>query len=135
MGVELLNGTACTRVFEHYPGNCTFQFGAATLAVDCLWRVIADGKVALTSRDHGRQFGLPAPVDVYAEAVTLLQGRQVVDVRLAESSADLVLEFEGGRRLEIFTDSSGYEPWNLHAPGVHLVALGGGGVADFSQEA
>ena len=52
MGVELLNGTACTRVFEHYPGNCTFQFGAATLAVGCLWRVIADGKVALTSRDQ-----------------------------------------------------------------------------------
>jgi hypothetical protein len=135
MGVESLNGTVCTRVYEHYPGNFTFQFGAATLAVGSLWRVIVDGKVALTSRDYGQQFGLPAPVDAYAGAVSLLQGRQVVNVRLAESSADLVMEFEGGRRLEILTDSSGYEPWNLHAPGVHLVALGGGGVADFSPEA
>jgi hypothetical protein len=32
-------------------------------------------------------------------------------------------------------DTSGYEPWNFHAPGVHLVGLGGGGVADFSAEA
>ncbi len=56
----------------------------------------------------------------------------MIGVRLAESSADLALEFEGGQRLEILTDSSGYEPWNLH---VHLVALGGGGVANFSPEA
>jgi|SRR5437762_4202415 len=135
MGVEALNGTVCTRVYEHYPGNFTFQFGAATLAVDTLWRVIANGRVALTSRDHGHQFGLPAPVDAYAEAVSLLRGRQVVDVRLAQGSADLVVEFDGGQRVEILTDSSGYEPWTLHAPGVHLVAHGGGRVADFSPEA
>jgi uncharacterized protein DUF6188 len=134
-GVALLNGTVCTRVYEHYPGHFTFQFGAVTLAVDCLWRVIADGKITLTSRDHGQRFGLPAPVDAPAAALALLQGRQVVEVRLDESSADLVLGFEGGRRLEILPDSSGYEPWSLHAPGVHLVALGGGGVANFSPEA
>ena len=135
IGVQLLNGTVCTRVHEHYPGNSTFQFGPVALAVDCLWRVIADGKVALTSRDHGQRFGLPEPVDASAAALSLLQGRRVVEVRLAESSADLVLELDGGRRLEVLTDSSGFEPWNLHAPGVHLVALGGGGVANFSPEA
>ena len=124
MGAESLNGTVCTRVYEHYPRNFTFQFGAAALA--------ADGKVALTSRDHGQQFGLPAPIDAYTAVASLLQGRRVIGVRLAESSADLALEFEGGQRLEILTDSSGYEPWNLH---VHLVALGGGDVANFSPEA
>ena len=135
MGVEWLNGRVCTRVYENYPENFTFEFGEATLAVDCLWRIIAGGKVVRTSRDHGQQFGLPAPVDAYAAAVSLLQGRSVVHVRLDESSADLILEFEGGQRLEVLTDSSGYEPWNFHAPGVHLVALGGGGVANFLAEA
>jgi hypothetical protein len=135
MGVEWLNGRVCTRVYKNYPDNFTFEFGAGSLAVDCLWRIITDGKVALTSRDHGQQFGLPAPVDAYAAVVSLLDGRQVAEVRLAESSADLVVEFKGGVRLEILTDSSGYEPWNFHAPGVHLVGLGGGGVADFSSEA
>src|SRR2546428_981670 len=135
MGVEWLSGRVCARVYEHYPGNFTFEFGEATLAVDCLWRIIAGGKVVLTSRDHGQQFGLPAPVDAYAAAVSMLQGRSVVHGTLDESSADLILEFEGGQRLEVLTDSSGYEPWNFHAPGVHLVALGGGGVANFSAEA
>jgi hypothetical protein len=135
MSLDWLKGTVCTRVYEHYPGNFTFEFGGATLAVDCLWRVIADGKVVLTSRDHGQQFGLPAPVDAYAQAISVLRGRRVVEIRLDERSADLRLEFEGGKRLEVLTDSSGYEPWNYHAPGVHLVALGGGGVAKFSVEA
>jgi hypothetical protein len=44
----------------------------------------------------------------------------VVEVRLDESSADLTLELEGGLQLEILTDLSGYEPWNLHAPGVRV---------------
>ena len=109
MSAESLNGAICTRVYAHYPRNFTFQFGAATLAVDCLWRVIADGKVALTSRDHGQQFGLALR--------TLCWSLTVVN----------------GWRFS--PDSSGYEPWNLHAPGVYLVALGGGGVANFSPEA
>jgi len=135
MGVEWLKGKACSRVYEHSPGNSTFEFGGATLAVDCLWRVIADGKVALTSRDQGQQFGLPAPIDARAAAASHLQGSRVGEARLDERSADLVLEFEHGKRLEVLTDSSGYEPWNLHAPGVHLVALGGGGIARFPAPA
>lgn len=134
MKLDALNGKVCRRVYEHYPGDFTFEFGEATLAVDCLWRIMAGSKVVLTSREHGQQFGLPAPVDAYAKAASLLQDRPVVEVRLDERSADLRVEFEGGQRLEILTDSSGYEPWNFHAPGVHLVALGGGGVANFSGE-
>ena len=47
------------------------------------------------------------------------------------SSADLVIEFEGQRTLELITDTSGIQPWNLVAPGLHLVACCGGGGADF----
>lgn len=135
MGVECLNGTTCSRVFEHYPGNFTFEFGPASLAVDCLWRIVAAGRVVLTSCDHAQQFGLPAPVDAYAGALALLQDRPVMAVHVSEGSADLCLEFAGGPRLEVIADSSGYEPWNLHAPGVHLVARGGGQITDFSHGA
>lgn len=134
MGIECLKGKICTRIYENYPQNFTFEFGEASLAVDCFWRLKADGRITLTSSDHGQKFGLPAPVDAYGEASSRLQGRRVMDARLNESTADLILEFDGGQILEIFTDSSGYEPWNLTAPGVHLVALGGGGIADFSRE-
>ena len=135
MGIDCLKGKLCTRVYEHYPENFTFEFDDASLAVDCLWRITVDGRVALTSRDHRQQFSLPAPVDAHAEATARLKDRPIIEVWLDERSADLTLEFEGRLRLEVLTDSSGYEPWNLHAPGVHLVALGGGGIADFSPQA
>lgn len=86
MGVECLNGKLCSRVYQHYPGNCTFEFDEASLAVDTPWRVMDEGKVVLTSRDHGQQFGLPAPVDVFSAAASLLQGRQGRTVRLTDSS-------------------------------------------------
>jgi hypothetical protein len=76
----------------------------------------------LTSRDHGQQFGLPAPVDAYADVFSLLEGRRAVEVRLDEASADLTVELEGGQQLEILTDSSCYEPWNFHPPGVWCVS-------------
>jgi hypothetical protein len=133
--IECLKGKICTRVYEHYPQNFTFEFSDVSLAVDCLWRIKVDGRVALTSRDHGQQFGLPAPVDAHADVSSRLKDRRVLEARLDESSADLTLEFDGGQRFEVLTDSSGYEPWNLRAPDVHLVALGGGGIANFSTKA
>jgi uncharacterized protein DUF6188 len=135
VGIECLKGKICTRVYEHYPQNFTFEFSEASLAVDCLWRIKVGGRIALTSRDHGQKFGLPAPVDAHADASSRLRGRRVLEASMDENSADLFLEFDDRQRLEVLTDSSGYEPWNLHAPGVHLVALGGGGIADFSPKA
>jgi hypothetical protein len=132
MGVEWLKGKPCTNVFEHYPANFTFEFDEGSLAVDGLWRIIEEGEVRLTSRDHGQRCGLPEPVDAYREAASKLQGRLVVEVRLTERSADLFIEFEGGQRLEVLTDSSGYESWTLRAPGVHVVACCGGGIANFA---
>jgi hypothetical protein len=130
VGIEWLIGRTCVRVCEHYPHNFSFEFEPGVLAVDCLWRVVAGGRLARTSQDHGQQYGLPAPLDAYAEAASLLRGRRVTATRLREETADLVLDFEGGVSLEVLSDSSGYEPWKLTAPGVHLVALGGGGLAD-----
>lgn len=131
MPVDVLAGQICTGVSEDYPENFTFQFGAIRLAVDCLWRIIAKDGIALTSRDHGHQFGLPQRVDAYVQAASLLQGYRVLTVGLEEESGDLTLEFANGHSLQVFNDSSCYEPWNLTAPGVLVVALGGGGIASF----
>jgi hypothetical protein len=132
MGVTWLTGKLCTSVREMYPQNSTFAFGEGALAVDCLWRLIERGRLRRTSGDHGQQYGLPAPLDANVEAETLLCGKRVTASRFREGTSDLILDFEGDVQLEIIADSSGYEPWNLTAPGVHLVALGGGGLEDFS---
>jgi hypothetical protein len=134
MGIEWLKGKTFIRVYEAYPQNFTFEFGAGALAVDCLWRLIERGRLRLTSEDHGHQYGLPAPLDAYVEAEVILRGRQVTAWRFRDGTADLILEFEGDVQLEVIATSSGYEPWNLAAPGVHVIALGGGGLADFPPE-
>jgi hypothetical protein len=135
VNVEWLIGKVCTRVYEHYPQNFSFDFEPGVVRVDCLWRIVAGGRLVRTSQDHGQQFGLPAPLDAYAEVASLLKGRRVTAVRLREETADLVLEFDGGLLLEVLSDSSGYEPWQLSGPGVLLVAMGGGGVAEFASSA
>jgi hypothetical protein len=135
VSIEWLVEKKCTRVYEHYPRNFTFEFGSGALAVDCLCRIVASGRLVLTSQDHGQRFGLPSPVDAYAEAESLLRDRCVAAVRLVAETNDLVIEFEDGSRLEVLAHSSGYELWNLTAPGVHLAAVGGNGIADLSPQA
>ena len=125
---------ACSRVWENYPHNFSFRFDEGTLAVDCLWRIVGDERLIRTSQDHGQQFGLPAPIDAYAEAESILRGRSITSATIRKDTADLVLTFDGGYQLEIFADSSGYEPWNFTAPGIHLIAIGGGGISNFSSK-
>lgn len=134
MDLKWLRGRTCARVFEHYPQNTTFEFGDAQLAADCWWRIIARGQVALTSADNGHQYGLPQPVQARREAVSILAKRKVVDA-LVVGTADVVITFEDDVRLEVLVGSSGYESWNLTAPGVNIVAMPGGQVSDFSPEA
>src|SRR5262245_4612740 len=134
MGVEWLKGQTCTRVFGDSSSDFRFEFGEGTLHAEGLWRVIEEGAVVLTSRDHGQRHGLPAPVDAIEQASSRLQGSRVRDVILTEASADLVIVFEAGQRLELLTETSGFESWTFTAPGVHLVACCGGGVADFGTE-
>ena len=133
--ITWLIGRSCQRVWEHYPQNFTFDFDGGLLAVDCLWRIVGESRVALTSSDHGQQFGLPSPINACVEAERLLRDHRVTAVNIRAATADLILVFESGYQLEIVADSSGYEPWNFTAPGIHLVAVGGGGIADFSPSA
>ena len=105
-----------------------FSFGAgASLVAECPWRIIANGAIALGSVDDQQQFGLPAPIDVQVIAGELLHGMQVTGVEATPASSDLVLQFDGERRLELFNSSSGYEGWTLSSPsGKRFIAQGGG---------
>src|SRR5258705_11152852 len=89
--ITWLIGRACSRVWEHYPQNFTFNFDGGTLAVDCLWRLVGDARLIRTSDDHGQQFGLPAPIDPYAEVESILQGRAITSARIREETDDIGL--------------------------------------------
>ncbi len=127
-------GLTVTRIFENGPENSTFEFDNGRLCVGSLWRIINGGRVALTIRDHNQKFGLPERVNVYSEVSELLVGKHVLSVDFREESGDLFIQFEGGKRLDVLNDSSGYEPWQLYGPDIHFVAVGTGEVFDFSPK-
>ena len=121
-------GRAVCEVSFHEPTLWSFSFGQkVTVGVECLWRIVTRGRVALTSEDHGHQFGLPAPVDAVARCTELFSTRHVSAVTLREDTADLAIEFTDDLRLEVIPTSAGYESWRLHDPsGTSYFVQGGG---------
>lgn len=120
-------GRHVSAVSLHEPIPWVFGFGAGSaISVECLWRIVERGRIVLCSDDHGHQFGLPAPVDGIVRARELLAG-PIMSARLREATADLIIEFEGDRSLEIIPTSAGYDSWQMSTPsGRSYVATGGG---------
>lgn len=107
----------------------TFSFdGRAYLTVECLWRLLKDGRIALTNEDDGQRFGRNEPIDAVAEINRCLATAAVDSVTLREGTLDLQLQFSGGYVLEVLPSSSGYEAWNAGDGTKRFIALGGGGM-------
>jgi hypothetical protein len=121
-------GRLIVEVSHHEPTLWYFSFGPdAGISVECLWRILHHNRVVLTCEDHGHQFGLPAPIDAATKSTDLLASRHIAAVQLREATADILIEFSDGIRLEIIADSSGYESWQLRDPsGTEYFAQGGG---------
>jgi hypothetical protein len=100
----------------------------------CPWRIVSQGHNAFEGSDHGHQFGLPALIDGESEAFALLDKKSVRDVQVFAETAGITIWFEGGQRLEVINNSSGYEGWNLMGPkGFEVIAIDGGGLASGMQ--
>lgn len=88
------------------------------------------------SEDDGHQFGLPSPVDGEDKANVLFGASLVVDIALDRTTADLVVSFENGTRVDVFNNSLGYEGWQAgmrtKSGEATIVGLGGGSTAEFA---
>jgi hypothetical protein len=113
-----------------------FDFGDGYgLQVASPWRMLVHGAISLGPRDHLQQFGLSRAINVEVAVWDLVRDRIVREASAAVGSADLVIDFGDGIRLEVFNDSSGYEGWILNAPdGRVLVAQGGGNLAESNRD-
>lgn len=100
--------------------------GDITVASESLWRLINDGRIVVTSEDHGQKFGLSEPVDAAATVLSSIAGRQVEATGISESSGDLTIEFSGRAELQLIQISSGYESWRLSVQGTEILCTGGG---------
>jgi hypothetical protein len=133
--LECWVGAPCTGVDRH-EYSWGFGFGdVGGLNVQCPWRIVAQGSIALAGTDDGQKFGLPEPLDGEARARELLLGKQVTAVRIEPVSADLRVVFGDEATLELFNNSAGYEGWNAVAvrdgKQLNVIAQGGGAIATF----
>ncbi|OGU19937.1 MAG: hypothetical protein A2580_02910 [Hydrogenophilales bacterium RIFOXYD1_FULL_62_11] len=121
-------GRTIREVRFNEPTQWSFSFEPGIgIGVECPWRLLQDGRVAISSEDHLQQYGLPAPLDAAAVASDRLSSRSVTRVEVRDGTADLILELGGSLRLEIIPISSGYESWGVSTPsGFQVVAQGGG---------
>jgi len=110
------------------PTQWVFSFEAGIgIGAECPWRLLQNGRVAVSSEDHLQQYGLPAPLDAAVVAADRLAPHVVTGVEVRDGTADLVLEFTGHLRLEFIPISSGYESWGVTTPsGFQVIAQGGG---------
>jgi hypothetical protein len=113
------------------PGHWIFRFdNDSFISIGCDWRIVVDGRVKVAGGDHQQVFGRKEPLDAVKEATNLLGGRAILAASVGEVG-DLLVTFEGGARLETFTDSCGYESCTVRVDGgKQIVVLGGGGVAE-----
>ena len=124
--IEILKGKTVLSFTIHEHGLCILGLsGDYALSAECLVRFIgADGSF-FTVRDHGQQFGLPAPFDAAAAIEERMKGRVIDRASIREEISDLSL-YLGSDCLEVICDSSGYEAYNLRGPGDLIVVAHGG---------
>lgn len=110
---RFLIGHSCTSVVQYEHSWFIGLGDKCGVTIETPWRIIANGRIAVTNTDHGQRFGLPQPVDVPSEAMKVLDGHKIVDVRIDEETSDLHIFFEHNKRIDILNNSSGYECWQL----------------------
>ena len=91
------------------------RFSNGSILQATYWRVIKDGKTNLSSFDHGQKYGLPAPIDAKSQLADLLNGKTCQDARCDGETADLILQFDGNTKFQVF-NFTGYEIWQIHFP-------------------
>ena len=106
------------------PGNGHPEPGCASLALlfangtklqADYWRLIENEKAGISSFDHQQQYGLPAPINAIAELQELIQDKVVFGARLDSETGDLIFNFDGNIKLQIF-NFTGYEVWEINFP-------------------
>lgn len=99
--------------------------GGYRIKIECIWRLLSNGDLALTSEDNGQRFGHKNPIDAIAELSKDLVGCSLSTVDVTPGTADLILGF-GQHTLQAISNSSGYEAWQVEGP-QNIVAVGQGG--------
>jgi hypothetical protein len=91
------------------------KFSDGTVLKARYWRLIQNGRALLSSFDHQKKYGLPAPIDAKEQISGLLEGKLCRDVQFDSETADLTLVFGETTKLQVFNFTA-YEIWEIKFP-------------------
>ncbi len=107
--------------------------GKIAFNVSAFWRLLNDKQIHLVSIDHGHQFGLPKPVDLTQLLTDSLTGKTLLEIKVKQNTADLLLTLTDNFELEIFISSTGYETYNFSVDKKIYIGMGSGEIAVFDD--
>jgi hypothetical protein len=125
-----LIGRTVDAVQQREDGSCVITLaGGYRVQIESLWRLLSSDAVVPTSQDEGQLFGRSEPASSISELSSRLLGCTLHTAQATQGTADLTMHF-GGQTLQVISDSSGYEAWQVEGPGGTVaVGQGGGNVA------
>jgi hypothetical protein len=110
-----------------------FRFDDGTvIGTEDSWRLIVNAKIAITSEDHGHQFGHDTPVDAAGVVIAETNGKTVNRTVVDNTTGDLTL-FLKSTFLTFLCLSSGYEAWRITHGDLEFICMGGGKVVKISN--
>jgi hypothetical protein len=79
------------------------------------WRVIKNRRALVSSFDHMKKYGLPAPINATDALKNELQGQSVTEARHDKETGDLLFNFTNDVKLQVL-NFTGYEIWQISFP-------------------
>lgn len=94
--------------------------------IESFWRLLDKRKIKRTSKDNQQIYGHKTPIDLETEIKAALQNKCLNRIERNTDTGDLFLLFENSLTVEIVTDSSGYECWQIMNGENSIYGLGQG---------
>jgi hypothetical protein len=107
--------------------------GNTLLNITAFWRLLVNNEIWEVSLDHGHLFGHTKPVDLVERMVEHLTNRRLTEIKIKNSTGDLILTLTDNYQIEVLISSSGYESYNLKLEDTLYVGMGGGEIAIFDD--
>lgn len=120
--------------YEKDGGNWYFAFeDRICFNTQSIWRLLKDREIVRVSCDNEQQFGLPKPINLAEEMNDCVKGKKLIEIKVKQDTADLLLTLTDNLQIEIFISSSGYESYNFMIDNKNYIGLGSGDIAIYDN--
>jgi hypothetical protein len=119
-------------IYAEKGGAWYFNFDdELSIRLECFWRLFSEDGIVWTSNDHNQKYGRKTPIDLQKEINKALKEQKINKVDRIEKSGDIKINFVNGLYLEAYTDSCGYESWEINWNDKIYVGMGQGEITRF----